>query len=184
MIQNPSKPQLTLWLVLVVALILYALYAVFMFSWFQEQRQQQETLEMRLSRIQGLQLQREEILRQHTQSQEQLSSLIYPASQEANSVSTQLQQQIRQTTDAFNIENIGSRILEPRDVNNLQEVSINIRANMDLEQLESFLMSLNELRPLVFIQDLQLQPTTRARGTQQLINANMQLMSLRMLHEQ
>jgi general secretion pathway protein M len=171
-------------IMLTFALPLYLFMAALgaMLSARGEFREEINTIEPRLARMQGL-------IAKETELQESLagvstvvSDLIYPQSSAAEAVAASLQAEARRILSDAGMNITNSQVLRPRKRDQFDYVAVKIVARGTLEQLDRGLSDLDRFRPVVFVELLDAFPNRR-RSKQdsptQALTVSLQLLSLR-----
>ncbi len=171
-------PLVTLGLVLLVWLWLAAHF------WGQYRAYHQESYDLipRIARLKGL-VASEAALRDANDSvREELAGLTYPMTQDPAATGAQLQQQVRAALEAAGLSVAGSQILPPQIDRLFTRIQLDLTASGSMEALEGGLLALEEVRPLVILESVSLQPVrSRRRGDeQQLVNVRLRLVALRL----
>jgi general secretion pathway protein M len=145
-------------------------------------RDQIESIEPRLARLQGL-IEKESDIRV---SLEGISTIvtdnIYAKSTAAAGVAASLQAEARRVLSDAGMEVTNSQVLPPRKRNAFDYVSVKVVARGTLEQLDEGLAEFGRFRPVVFIESLDAFPNRRRRRDEaetQTLTVSIQLLTLR-----
>ncbi|WP_151702569.1 type II secretion system protein GspM [Nitrincola alkalilacustris] len=156
------------WTVLLITgvAVLVALMLVLGSLWqaYHEYSDQVDALEPRIARLIGITQSHPELLEANLLIDAQLAELAYPASQDGTATGTAMQQVVRNLAQSSGMEVSGSQILPARSEGNLEMISLNLTLTGGLRALESLLLDLPTVRPLVFVDTIVIQPT-RVRGS-------------------
>ncbi|MGB6101621.1 MAG: type II secretion system protein GspM [Comamonas sp.] len=135
-----------------------AAYVVRKHQWAAEQLQQ---LEPRYARLQGLLAAAPEIETARHQADQLLQSYLYPADTTLNQAGNEMQQQIRDALSAAGLRVGSSQVLPSKsELPGLERVQVGIKAEGDMQGLQTALIALQALRPAVWVDSL----TTNVMG--------------------
>lgn len=73
----------------------------------------------------------------------------------------QMQEALRGMVDAAGGDTGSTQVLEPRDVDSFTRIGVRIRLEGDIETLREFLHAVETSRPMLLVEDLQVQPDAR-----------------------
>jgi len=145
--------------------------------------QQSRDLIPRIARLSGLAESESVLQAAGEQAHGQLQLLVYG---DAGDASAMMQQQVRQVMERAGLTVAGSQILTPRVESLFTRLQLDLTATGSIETLEIVLQELGDLRPLVMVDSLQVQPVrTRARRgdtspPEQALTLRIRLSSLRL----
>lgn len=160
----------------------YGLYLSSLLAWHTQLVIDREAAEMRLSRLMSLYESRDDIRQRLSSEEEQLTGFVYLSNRDPSSISTQMQQQFRDILNQVGVETQGSQILPLVENDDYQRIRLHVRMNLELNQLEELLSLIYQQRPLINIDELQLQPVAvRGGETPQMLNAQLYLSSIRLM---
>jgi len=167
---------------LVPALLLYAWLLSAVFIKRAEYVSVTETLSPRLARVEGI-AQSEDLLRARAANLEaRLTELVYPVSEDRASTAAALQQSLRNELQQAGLEVSGSQIMSPRVSDDFDHIVVSVNAAGDTLALARALDALAVLRPMVLVQDLDVQVQRSRRGQPDgQIAVRLQLLTLRLL---
>lgn len=147
-----------------------------------------DALSPRVARLQGL-IDHEDQLREAAgEVDQQVLGLVYPASDDRATVSARLQKEVRQMLVDAGLSVSNSQVLPLREKDLFDYVGVKITVTGDVAGLNAALTSLSLFQPLVMVESLDVWPKRESRrrsGTtensegEQVVNATMQLLSLR-----
>ncbi|WP_409524919.1 type II secretion system protein GspM [Nitrincola sp. MINF-07-Sa-05] len=174
------------WTVLAItgAAVLLTLMLILSALWqaYHDYSSQIDSLEPRIARLIGITQSHAELLEANLEIDAQLAELAYPASQDATATGTVMQQVVRNLTQSVGMEVTGSQILPARSEGNLEFISLNLTLTGELGALESLLLDLPSVRPLVFVDSIVIQPArVRSGSGVQSLMVQMGLTSVRLL---
>lgn len=175
-----SKPFFLLFALALMPVLIYAGYLGFLYDRYSVNEADLASVEMRLSRLQGLYQNSETIIRHAAEAEAEMLNYVYSADQDPVSVATLMQQQLREVLLQAGVETVGSQILSPQDSASFQRIRIHLRVTLGLEELEQLVMLLNQQRPLILIDQLLIQPVSaRGRVAEQTLNVQLHFVALR-----
>ena len=158
------------WVVLlsstVAVSMLFVIVLGALFNTWKSYDQQIESLEPRIARLMGVWQSHQELLEANVEINARLAELAYPAGQDTTSTGAVMQQALRNQVQTAGMQISGSQILPPRQDGNLEFISMNLTASGNIEALETMLLQLQSLRPLVVTESLNIQPARARRGEQ------------------
>lgn len=182
-------------LVVLVLLVYWILYFWFVRQGFAEEI---ATIEPRASRLLGIMQSAEQLTVASATAKERLQELTYPSDRDAAATAAAMQQNIREVMTSAGLSISGSQILPQLQSPEFDRLRLDITAEGNIEALDRALSSLDEMRPLVFIESLKVTPERsrnqnrgRLRGRDRLpddtntddprrLTARLQLFSLRL----
>ena len=145
-------------------------------------RDQIDSIEPRLARMQGL-------IEKEAEIQESLAGIstvvtdnIYPKSTAAAGVAASLQAEARRILSEAGMDVTNSQVLPPRKRDAFDYVAVKVVARGTLEQLDEGLAEFGRFRPVVFVESLDAFPNRRRRRDEeesQTLTVSLQLLSLR-----
>jgi general secretion pathway protein M len=177
-----NRSMVVVLLSLLPAVLLYAWLLSFVFMKRADYVNVTETLSPRIARVQGI-AQSEDLLRARAASLEaRLAELVYPFSEDRASTAAALQQSLRAELQQAGLEVSGSQIMSPRVSDDFDHIVVSVNAAGDTLALARALDALAVLRPMVLVQDLDVQAQRSRRGQPDgQIAVRMQLLTLRLL---
>lgn len=142
-----------------------------------------EALEPRVARLLGL-IENEELLRAATgEVDKRVINLVYPATQDRATVSANLQKDLRQILVDAGLSVTNSQVLQVREREVFDYISVKMTVTGDLSGLDAALVSMGEYLPLVLVESMDVWPRRATRrvvdAADQTITATLQLLSLR-----
>ncbi|MFA5496326.1 MAG: type II secretion system protein GspM [Porticoccaceae bacterium] len=154
---------------LVVLVILSSLW-----SWHSDNSQRLEDIEPRIARLLGYihSFDQLDVAAAHTHAQ--LASLTYPAGSDSAATGANVQQQLRHQLEAAGLSVTGSQVLAAQARQGFEEIRVNLTASGSMEALDQALLALQQMRPLVLVNSLELSPA-RARRNDPEQNVMLQL---------
>lgn len=180
-------PRLTLvqWIPLVaLGLLLVVWLWLAIYAWGQYRAYHQESYDLvpRIARLKGLVASEESLRAANDIVRQDLAGLTYPLSQDPAATGTQLQQQVRSLLEGVGLSVAGSQILQPQVDRLFTRIQLEVNASGSMGALEAGLLALHEMRPLVIVDSVSLQPSrARRRGDEeQLVNMRIRLVALRL----
>ena len=176
-----SKSHVMLIMVVITSLIGYGFYLFSLLSWHSQLVKDREIAEMRLSRLISLYESRDDIKQRLANEEAQLSGFVYLPNLDVSGISTQMQQQFRDVLNQVGVETQGSQVMPLVEKEDYQRIRLHVRMNLELDQLEELLALIYLQRPLINVDQLQLQPVAvRGGGATQTLNAQLYLSSIRL----
>lgn len=143
--------------------------------------QQVADIKPKLARFYGLIESEEQLIKADESLTQQLADLTYGASEDVNTLGARMQQTARKIFSDEGMSINGSQVLPFKAENGFTLISVRIDIDGEYKNLEPALLALQELRPVVFIDNIEVSPARRQRGSQQQkINARIKLLSLKM----
>lgn len=177
-----SRAQLIVVGTLAVIAVVWFLIALNLFGKYRAYHQESKDLVPRIARLTGL-IESEAKLREaNEQISTQIAGLAFPGTSDPAATGASMQQLIRSSFEKAGLVVAGSQILPPRIDPLFTRIQLELTANGSLESLETALLELRELRPLVLVDSLNIQPARVRRGDPaQMISLRIRLTSLRVL---
>ncbi len=179
-------PRLTLtqWIPLItlgLILLLWLWLALTLWGQYRGYHQESWDLIPRIARLNGL-IESEQALSESSQRvSQELAGLVYSANADPAVTGTQLQQHVRTALEGAGLSVAGSQILPPQVDRLFTRIQLDVSASGSMEALEAGLLALGELRPLVIVDSVNLQPLrSRRRGDDsQIVNLRLRVTALR-----
>lgn len=156
-----------LWLLLATGavVVLLAVGAGFyVFQKHQWAQAQLAALEPRYARLAGLRLSEPELDQISTANRARLAQYVYPASQDASQAGNDAQQRIRAVLGAAGLDVMSSQVLPSKKDPMFDRIPLSVRIEGDLLGLQSMLVVLPSLLPVVLIDSLNVQTVGQVRG--------------------
>ena len=176
-----KKSHIILVMVIFSTLVAYGFYLFSLFTWHSQLVKDRETVEMRLSRLITLYESRDDIKQRLASEEVQLTNFVYLSNRDASSISTQMQQQFRDILNQIGVETQGSQVMPLVEKEDYQRIRLHVRMSLELDQLEELLSLIYQQRPMLNVDQLQLQPVTvRGGESAQILNAQLFLSSIRL----
>lgn len=147
-----------------------------------EYREQINSIEPRVARMQGLIAKEKEIQESLAGVNTVVADHIYPQSSAAEAVAASLQAEARRILSEAGMDITNSQVLRPRKRDQFDYVAVKIVARGTLTQLDQGLSDLDQFRPVVFVESLDAFPNRRRRKQEtdsQVLTVSLQLLSLR-----
>lgn len=169
-------------LTLLVPLLLYFNMLFGLLDIGQSYKSEIDNLIPRISRLRGLVEVESQLRDTSARSSGALEKLVYPASGDRTTVSAALQTNVRQILSDAGLRVSNSQVLEIREKENFDYISIRVTVEGDLSGMDAALTGIARFRPLLLVESLDLSPVRSGRrGNEkgQIIKATMQLLSLR-----
>ncbi len=145
-------------------LLLVVLYWV-LNLWFLRQGfvEEIESIEPRTARMLGIMQSATQLEVASSEASSRLRELAYGADRDSAATAAAMQQEIRELMIGAGLSISGSQILPARKSEGFDRLSLDISAEGNIEALDTALSGLEELRPLVFVETLKVNPE-RIRG--------------------
>jgi general secretion pathway protein M len=179
---NPRYAVMVLGTLALPALLLLYL-AISLFGMRSGYQLQIERLEPRIARLQGL-LNREEQVRDAARVVgSDVLDLVYPATDDAGTVSANLQKNVREILGAAGLSVSNSQILPVREKDGFDHIAVKLTASGGLPALDTALADLNAYLPLLLLESIEVWPNrSRARASEaeeQTITTTVQVLALK-----
>lgn len=162
--------------------VLFVLYLLTDF-WVLRQGYQEEIerLGPRIARMQGLIDAEDQLRISAGRLGSQVSSLVYPPTQDSAAVSAALQKDIRQIMTSAGLTVTNSRILPLVQEESFDRIGLSLAVSGRLDALDAALLEMAAYTPVLLIESLDIKPRSRARNrtSEQIVTASMQLLTLR-----
>lgn len=159
--------------VLLLVLFLYCITAFFSY------RHQVSDMMPRVARLGGMLTAANEIRAADASASEQIQAIMYVGNN-ANSMGVSMQQKIRSIFTGAGMVVSGSNIRSPKVFEDVTQIGVTISAEGKLSQLEEVLTELTDVRPLVIIERIEVQPERRrSNETSQQVDVRVQLYSMK-----
>lgn len=175
--------------------LLLAVYLTFQL-WFLRQgfSDEIEAIQPRTARLLGILDSVDQLRLASDTARGMLRELVYPADQDRAKAASSLQQNVRELLTSAGLSVSGSQILPQRKSHRFHRLSLDIKAEGNIDALDEALSSLESMRPLVFVESLKVEPQrtrSRRRGRQsqpedtvegdpRILTARFQLFSLKL----
>lgn len=180
-----SNPRAALLVAVTVLLPLVLLLFLVVELWTTRQSYQDEIgrLEPRIARLKGLIDSQAQLDAALDRVNSRVQDLVYPASEDAASISAALQNRIREIlADAgFAVEN--SQVLPAVREEGFERIAVKLTLSGDMAALDTALLDLATYSPLLLVESLEVWPEREGRGAEkssaQRLGATLQLLSLR-----
>jgi len=170
-----TQGQIIVLATLLVGIICFLIIAGKMWSAAAGYHQQSRDLIPRIARLAGL-AESESILQLASeQVHAEVTQLVYAQDIDAGAA---LQQQVRRVVERAGLTVSGSQILNPRIENLYSRIPLEVNATGSLEALEAALVELRDLKPIILVDSLQMQPV-RARVRRGSTSAPEQALTIR-----
>lgn len=181
-IRGLSRAQIIVAGTLALLLLLWLTIAVNLWQSYRNYHQESADLIPRIARLTGL-IESEARLRDANEEvSAQLAGYTFPSTTDPASAGANMQQQIRNAFEKAGLTVAGSQILPPRIDPLLTRIQLEVTASGPLESLETALLELPELRPMVLIDHLNVQPARARRGDlTQSVSVRLRLTALKVL---
>ena len=149
----------------------------------QDNQRQIDRLEPRMARLGGL-LESEERLKESSgKVGSQMLQLVYPQSDDRATIAAALQTSVRDIITVAGLKVGNSRILPVKTVDGFERIGLSLTVFGEMDALDELLADLADYTPLLLVESIEIKPGRQARRgakpTGQLVNATMQLMTLR-----
>lgn len=154
---------------LVLLLILSSLW-----GWHSDNKHRLEDIEPRIARLLGYIHSHDQLDDASARAHDQLATLTYPASSDSAATGANIQQQLRHQLEAAGLGVTGSQVLAAQARQGFEEIRVNLTASGSMEALDQALLALQQMRPLVLVNSLELSPA-RARRNDPEQNVMLQL---------
>lgn len=145
---------------LTVLALLMPLMGAGLFVWIHHQRIEGHLadLEPRYARLAGLLERQADLSAMTLKANEQLSLLVYPASQDITQAGNDAQQRIRGIFSESKLDIISIQVLpSPKEELKFDRIPINLRVEGDLASIQNALIRLSSQHPVVLVDSLSLQ---------------------------
>ncbi len=150
-------------------------------GWYAENNQRIDDLEPRIGRMRGFTTNTEQLERSVRQARQQLTRFAYPATGDTATVGARVQQELRGYLEQAGISVTGSQVMEAESLEGFEEIRVDVSATGSVEALDQILLALQEARPLLLIDSLELSPARTRRGdNNQRLIIRMKLSALRL----
>jgi len=174
------------WICAFTVLVPVLLYLNGLFALWGVQRGYQSEIDdliPRIARQQGLIGYENQLRDASTLADQELVSLVYPASGDRATASAALQTNVRQILSDAGLTVRNSQVLPAREKDNFDHIAIRLTVNGDLAALDGALSGIARFRPLLLVESLEIKSVRPARkdDKSQIITATLQLLSLRAL---
>jgi len=165
----------TLLILLLLMLILAA------WSLRQENNAQRAEIEPRIARLIGIERQHDKLKLSVFDADVEPLELVYPSTIDATMTGTVMQKNVRDALAKWGANVTGSKIRPVKSGDDVDQVSLEITAEVGIEALETVLLELPKLRPVVVIEELNIKAKTRRRANfPQVLLVRFRLTSLRL----
>lgn len=122
-----------------------------------------ERLEPQIARLQGIAQSHEQLQMANEMLDVMVSELAYPATGDNAIVAAAMQQRIRQLMSGAGFTIAGSQILPASREGNLQLLRLDLTVTGNVDALDTALLELRELRPVVIVESVELKPARASR---------------------
>lgn len=181
-IRRLSRSRIIVAATLGILALVWLLIALNFWGKYRAYHQESKDLIPRIARLSGLMESEASLRNANDLVSGQLAGLTFPAASDPAAAGASMQQQIRNTFEKAGLTVAGSQILPPRVDPLFTRIQLEVTANGPLESLEAALLELPELRPLILIDSLNIQPARTRRGdASQSVSVRIRLTSLRVL---
>ena len=168
---------------LLLPLLVYLNAMIGFWGMYLDARSGIERLEPRLARLQGLVDYEDQLRAASAAVDSKVLELVYPATDDQVTVSVALQTNMRDIFGEAGFAVSNRVVLPARAEGNFDYVGVKLTVTGDLPALDEALAGIAAYLPLVLVESLEIYPARAARGQgeseQQLLTANIQLLSLR-----
>jgi general secretion pathway protein M len=168
---------------LLLPLLVYLNAMVGFWGMYRDARSGIERLEPRVARLQGLIDYEDQLRAASAAVDSKVLELVYPATDDQATVAAALQTNVRDIFGEAGLSVSNSQVLPARAQGNFDYVGVKLTVTGDLPALDEALAAIAAYLPLVLVESLEVYPARAARGQgegeQQLLTANIQVLSLR-----
>ncbi|EXJ11797.1 type II secretion system protein GspM [Nitrincola nitratireducens] len=164
----------------VLLVLVYAVYVSGVYAAYKAYGDQVHTVSERVARLQGFVEAGPLIEAQTHEAERFMHSLVYPRTVDDLNVAAQLQQKVRAVFQAVEGDILGVQIMPTQALGGFEQVRVHIRAELDIEGLETLLKRLEEESPKIWIESLAVQPMGANRSGNRL-TVQIRFVSLRWL---
>lgn len=177
-----SRAQTIVAVTIGVVAVVWLMIALNLWHSYRSYHQESVDLVPRIARLSGLIESEPRLRAANEQVSAQLAGFTFPPTADPAAAGAGMQQQIRNAFEKAGLTVAGSQILPPRVDPLFTRIQLEVTANGPLESLEAALLELPELRPLVLVDSLNIQPARGRRGdSTQSVTIRLRLTSLRVL---
>lgn len=172
--------------------LLVVLYCIASF-WFlrQDYADQIDTIAPRTARLLGMVESSDKLVSAHSMAKLTLHELAYPVGRDGATTAAGMQRDVRELMTEAGLSISGSQVLPRQKEQGFDRLTLDITAEGNIDALEQALVSLESIRPLVFVTALNIKPSRVSRrrvretidpiaGDTRKITARFQLISLRL----
>ncbi len=166
---------------LTLAILMLILISLVMAAWSmrQEGNAQRAEIEPRIARLLGVQQQYDKLKLANLGATAQLTGLVYSASADATMTGTKMQQDVREVIELSGMTVVGSRVRAVKVADGYDKISLDLTVEGGVKALESMLLEIPKLRPIVVIEETNITPK-RGRNLPHILTARFRLTAARL----
>lgn len=124
----------------------------------QEGNARRAEIEPRIARLLGVKQHHDQLEKANALATTQLAGLIYPATADATMTGTKMQQDVRKAIEKSGMSVVGSRVRAVKIADGYDEISLDVTVEGGMASLESILLALPKLQPIVVIEEANIKP--------------------------
>lgn len=143
--------------------LVYAVYVSGVFATYKAYEDQIHIVYERVARLQGFVETGPLIEAQTHEAERFMHGLVYPRTVDDLNIAAQLQQKVRAAFQAVEGDILGVQIMPTQSLGGFEQVRVHIRAELNIEGLETLLKRLEEESPKIWIESLAVQPMVANR---------------------
>ncbi len=175
------RARIVLLSTLLVMFLVLSLLSLSAWELRQENNGRRAEIEPRIARFLGVHQQHETLRKAVDAIARKPSRLLYSGAVDMTKTGTLMQKEVRSALSAWGVKVVASKVLAVKSDQGVDLVGLSITAEASMEALESLLLNLSELRPVVLLKEITLTPkAVRGVGGVQQLSIRMRLVSLRL----
>lgn len=181
-VRNHQRSAILVGLTSLLPLYLFLMAMGTMLTSRSEYKDEIESIEPRVARMQGLIIKEGELRESVAGVSTVVGDHVYPSSSAAEAVAASMQAEARRILVDSGMEVTNSQVLRPRKRDQFDYVAVKVVARGTLAQLDQGLSDIASFRPVLFVESLDTFPNRKRRKQEsetQVLTVSLQLLSLR-----